>query len=173
MFTNLIRNLLLAFVLIAGAFLSTALAQSPPQSSAPPQGNGKSAAPATAHSRYQPSRFSRRASLYYSQNWGIDSLQVKTVESGELVRFTYRVLDANKAKALNDKKVEPTLIDPEAGVSLVVPSVDKVGKLRQSSDPEADKMYWMAFSNKGRPVKPGHRVNVVIGNFRAEGLVVQ
>jgi hypothetical protein len=125
------------------------------------------------HSRYSPSQFSRRANLYYSQVWGVDLLAVKTVEAGEIVRFTYRVLDANKAKALNDKKIEPALIDPQAGVSLVVPSLAKVGKLRQSSEPEAGKVYWMAFSNKGRPVRPGHRVNVVIGNFRADGLVVQ
>jgi hypothetical protein len=31
----------------------------------------------------------------------------------------------------------------------------------------------MAFSNKGRKVKPGHRVSVVIGTFKAEGLPVQ
>jgi hypothetical protein len=30
----------------------------------------------------------------------------------------------------------------------------------------------MAFSNKGRLVKRGDRVNVVIGKFRADGLVV-
>ena len=140
-----------------------------PQAAAP---STKAAVP-RGRSHYQPSRFSRRATLYYSQVWGIDSLAVGAVESGELVRFSYRVLDPAKAKALNDKKAEPSLIDPQAGVSLVVPSVDKVGKLRQSTEPEAGKVYWMAFSNKGRPVKPGHRVNVVIGSFRAGGLVVQ
>jgi len=81
-------------------------------------------------------------------------------------------LDADKAKALNDKKSEPVLIDPEAGVKLVVPSLEKVGQLRQSSTPEAGKSYWMAFSNKGRPVRRGHHVNVVIGKFHADGLVV-
>jgi hypothetical protein len=30
----------------------------------------------------------------------------------------------------------------------------------------------MAFSNKGRPVKRGDRVSVVIGAFHADGLVV-
>jgi len=83
------------------------------------------------------------------------------------------VLDAKKAMALNDKKNEPSLIDLRAGVKLVVPSLEKVGQLRQSSTPETGKAYWMAFSNKGRYVKPGHRVNVVIGNFRADGLIVQ
>jgi hypothetical protein len=83
------------------------------------------------------------------------------------------VLDADKAKPLNDKKSEPFLIDPQAGVKLVVPSLEKVGQLRQSSTPEAGKSYWMAFSNPTRAVKPGDRVNVVIGQFRASGLVVE
>jgi hypothetical protein len=82
------------------------------------------------------------------------------------------VLDADKAMTLNDKKAEPALIDPQAGVKLVVPSMEKVGQLRQSSTPQAGKSYWMAFSNKGRLVKRGDRVNVMIGQFRADGLVV-
>jgi hypothetical protein len=152
-------------ILAGGLLIAPMWAQS---AAAPP-----TKAAAGRRSRYQPSRFSKRANLYYTQIWGIDSLSVKTVESGELVRFTYRVLDANKAQALNDKKSEPALIDPQARVKLVVPSLEKVGQLRQSSTPEAGKKYWMAFSNKGRPVKPGHRVDIVIGRFRAEGLVVE
>lgn len=138
------------------------------QSSAP---TGKPAA-AGGPSRYQPDRFAGRAGKYYQLVWGVDSLSVKWTESGEVIRFTYRVLDANKAKTLNDKKNEPVLIDPKAGVKLVVPSLEKVGQLRQSSTPEAGKAYWMAFSNKGRLVKRGDRVNVMIGQFHAEGLVV-
>jgi len=125
-----------------------------------------------AHSRYQPNRFSRRAELTYGLVWGVDSLGVKWTESGEIIRFTYRVVDANKAQALNDKKADPALIDPRAGVRLVVPQLEKVGQLRQSSTPIAGKVYWMAFSNKGRKVKRGDHVNLVIGNFHADGLVV-
>ena len=132
----------------------------------------KPAAVPVATQRYHPNRFSRRAELHYGLVWGVDSLAVKWVESGEIIRFSYRVLDADKAKALNDKKAEPSLIDPQAGVSLVVPSLEQVGQLRQSADAEAGKSYWMAFSNKGRLVKRGDRVNVVIGQFRADGLVV-
>src|SRR5438132_583627 len=77
-----------------------------------------------------------------------------------------------KAKALNDKKNEPVLIDPQAGVKLVVPSMENVGQLRQSAPPEGGKSYWMVFSNKGRLVKRGDHVNVVIGAFHADGLVV-
>jgi hypothetical protein len=129
-------------------------------------------AAAARHSRYQPDRFAGRAGEYYRLVWGIEALGVKWTESGEVIRFSYRVLDPEKAKTLNDKRSEPSLIDPQAGVSLVVPSMEQIGQLRQSSTPEAGKSYWMAFSNKGRPVKRGHRVNVVIGTFRADGLVV-
>jgi hypothetical protein len=127
---------------------------------------------APASARYRPNRFAGRAGEYYRLVWGVDSLSVKSVESGEVVRFTYLVLDADKAKALNDKQAEPSLIDPQAGVKLVVPSLEKVGQLRQSGTAEAGKAYWMAFSNKGRLVKRGDRVSVVIGQFRADGLVV-
>jgi hypothetical protein len=123
--------------------------------------------------RYRPQLVSKSAREFYALFWGVESLSVKAVESGEIIRFSYRVLDADKAKTLNDKKNEPSLIDPKAGVRLEVPTLEKVGQLRQSSAPEVGKTYWMAFSNKGRYVKPGHRVNVVIGNFHADGLVVQ
>jgi hypothetical protein len=125
-----------------------------------------------APSKYHPDRFAGRAGEYYRLVWGVDSLAVKWTESGEIIRFTYRALDPGKAKPLNDKKSEPSLIDPRAGVSLVVPSLEQVGQLRQSADPEEGKSYWMAFSNKGRLVKRGDRVSVVIGQFRADGLVV-
>jgi hypothetical protein len=110
---------------------------------------------------------------HYSLVWGVEDLSVKVVESGEIVRFGYRVLDPDKARMLNDKKNKPSLIDPQAGVRLMVPTLEKVGQLRQSTSPEAGKVYWMAFSNKGRHVKPGHRVNITIGNFHADDLIVE
>jgi len=131
-----------------------------------------SAASAPAPVRYQPDRFAGRAGAYYRLIWGVDALSVKSVESGEMIRFSYTVLDARKAKALNDKQLEPSLVDPRAGVKLVVPSMEKIGQLRQSAEPEDGKAYWMAFSNKGRLVKRGDHVNVVIGQFRADGLIV-
>ncbi len=111
--------------------------------------------------------------MYYQGVWGIDDLRVKQAESGELIRFTWRVLDPVKAKPLNDKKIKPVLMDAQAGVQLVVPTMEKVGQLRQSATPEVGKSYWMAFSNSGRPVKRGDRVTVVIGQFKAELLVVE
>jgi len=173
----MIRLTIFANLLLCGALwgqsASSASTQDktkpPVTQSAAPAGQPSAAA---APSRYRPNRFAGRAGTYYKLVWGVESLNVKWAESGEVIRFSYRVLDADKAKALNDKKSEPFLIDPRAKVKLVVPSLEQVGQLRQSSTPEAGKSYWMAFSNKGRLVKRGDHVSVVIGKFRADGLVV-
>src|SRR3984893_3515625 len=174
----MIRSILLASALLCGPVWA--------QSASPPATPGKAGTSVTPAStppagkssmprvppRYRPDRFAGRAGSYYRLVWGVDSLAVKWTESGEVIRFTYRVLDAAKAKPLNDKKSEPALIAPKAGVKLSVPALEKVGQLRQTGTPEAGTSYWMAFSNRGRLVKRGDHVNVVIGQFRADGLVV-
>lgn len=121
---------------------------------------------------YRPDRFAGRAGVFYREVWGIDDLQVRWAESGEMIRFSYHVLNPQRAQPLNEKTAQPMLIDPTAGVSLVIPTMDNIGQLRQSAQAEAGKSYWMAFSNKGLPVKRGDRVDVVIGTFHASGLVV-
>jgi hypothetical protein len=103
----------------------------------------------------------------------VDQLSVKAAESGQLIRFSYRILDRVKAQDFNDVKVEASLIAPTKRVKLTVPSLEKVGFLRQRNTPEAGKRYWMAFSNPRLSVKRGDRVNVVIGQFHADGLVVE
>ncbi|MGB7848772.1 MAG: hypothetical protein WBL63_24385, partial [Candidatus Acidiferrum sp.] len=157
-------------MLLAGVFVSSICVLPAGSQTASKAVSPKPTVGAPMH--YQPDRFAGRARKYFALVWGVDSLSVKWTESGEVIRFAYRVLDAQKAMMLNDKKAVPELIDPQAGVKLVVPSLEKVGQLRQSSTPEAGRTYWMAFSNKGRPVKRGDHVAVVIGQFRAEGLVV-
>jgi len=140
----------------------------PPMAPAKPT-DAKHGASAT---HYRSERFAGRAGTYYRLVWGVDGLGVKWAESGEVIRFSYHVLDADKAKVLGDKKFEPSLIDPQAGVKLVVPSLENVGQLRQGVPPENGQSYWMVFSNKGRLEKRGDHVNVVIGAFHADGLVV-
>ena len=172
-------------ILLASSTVFSGAQSAPPQTSqnvgkpapatAKPAGATQSAAlvRAPVWQGTQLSHSSRRADMYYEGVWGIGELRVKTAESGELIRFNYRVLDPQKAAALNDKKVEPELFDAQAGVKLVVPQMEKIGKLRQSSTPKAGMTYWMAFSNPTRVVKPGHRVDVVIGSFRANNLAVE
>jgi hypothetical protein len=163
------RSMLFAMILVAavavpGPSQSSKASQSAADPAKPGPGVGKT---------YLANHVPRQEQLYYLGLWGIDSLKVKYTESGEIIRFNYRVVDPAKAAPLNDKKAEPFLYDPQAGVKLVVPEMEKVGKLRQSSTPVNGMSYWMAFSNSGRRVRPGHRVNVQIGNFHAMNLVVE
>jgi hypothetical protein len=161
----LLGALVAAHPAIAGATQASNQPLATKQATAP-------AKPAAATNPYRPNRFAGKAGRFYRAVWGVDSLSVKLAESGELVRFTWRVVDPDRAKVLSDKRLQPTLEDPRAGVSLVVPTMEKIGALRQSQSPDAGKSYWMVFSNKGRLVKRGDRVNVVIGEFRADGLGV-
>jgi len=164
-------------VLIAGLFIgglsvlpALALAESSSKDSRPAPATGASARSA---SPYHAVSVSTRAKNYYQVRWGVDTLSAKTAESGAMIRFNYRVVDADKAKELNDKNASPFLVGERARVRLVVPNMDRIGNLRQSSPPEVGKVYWMVFSNKEKFVKPGDRVSVVIGKFRADGLLVQ
>jgi hypothetical protein len=116
---------------------------------------------------------SGREAEYLRRLWGIDDIHVRYTASGALIRFSYRVVDAGRAKILNDKRTDPYLIVRKTGAKLEVPETEKVGKLRQTAAPEKDREYWMMFTNVGRSVKPGDHVDIVVGRFRANELVVE
>lgn len=143
-----------------------------------PSGTGAAASVAASASAPRKSPFrhqreSSKAQNYYVSRWGIQDLRVRSTNSGNLIRFSFRVVNADLAQALNDKHNTPSLLSPRARVVLQVPVMEKVGPLRQSLPPEAGKEYWMVFSNKGNFVKPGDRVDVLIGSFHADGLMVE
>jgi hypothetical protein len=172
-----IKGMLLAGVLAASMPVSAAFAQaaqgqvkggeaqlatpSPAPSTAP-----KAVPPAPAVAR------SDRGMKFYKRLYGIDNLAVRVTASGALLRFSYRVVDANKATVVNDKTLPPYLIDEKTGAKLVIPMMEKVGTLRQTSTPQNGREYWMVFSNKG-VIQRGNRVDIVIGSFHVEGLVAE
>ncbi len=139
-----VKAMLLASVVLTGAVYSPSQAQSTPENS------GKTAK-SVVPSRYRPNQPSKRAEEYFSMIWGVQDLSIRAVESGALIRFSYRVLDQTKAAILNDKKVDAFLDAPTRGVRLSIPSLEKVGQLRQGSTEAAGSSYWMAFSNPGEP----------------------
>jgi hypothetical protein len=145
------------------------------QAAPAPSGAGDAAAPSTARkvSPYRPVKIPERAKSYYAAAWGIDKLKVSYTASGNLIRFSYRVTDPERATALSEKKSTPYLLGQRSRALLQIPVMDKVGPLRQAVKPEAGQEYWMVFSNKGNLIKPGDRVNVMIGSFHADGLMVE
>jgi len=168
------RNVILGTLLLLAGTLASSIVVSRASAQSQPAAPAGELAVAAAPYRNQPDRLAKRAAAYYEAVWGIEAPNVKAVESGVILRFSYTVLDPEKAKPLNDRKVDPFLISPEKGVKLVIPSLEQVGALRQTTNaPVARQSYWMAFSNSGRLLRRGDRVDIVIGNFHARGLLVE
>jgi hypothetical protein len=140
----------------------------------PGKAAAKSAATLPAKSSpYQNTRGTEKAKHYYSEVWGVDKLRANYTSSGNLIKFSYRVVQPKLAKTLGDHENTPELIGIRSNAVLHIPTMEKIGQLRQMSAAEANKDYWMVFSNKGNLVKPGDEVSVIIGKFRADGLIVE
>ena len=163
----LLKGLLVGYVVVF-----TALAQGP-QAERPGRTQPSASPPTLSSTAVVSASRSNRQAMMYRGIWGVDNLQVKQTASGELIRFSWRVVDASKAKVLSDKKEIAYLIEQSTGAKLEVPQTEKVGQLRQVAAPENGREYWMVFFNSRHVVKPGARVNVVVGKFRVDGLVVE
>ena len=151
-------------VLLAGLVTGGAGAAAAPPQPAPA---AKTLAPQSGVPR------SQRAEWYWAGRYGVDHLQVRSIASGASLEFRYRVVDAQKAKNLNDKRANPYMLDWKSGAKLSVPQTEQMGSLRQVSTQEPGREYWMIFNNPGKLVKPGDRVDVVAGASRLEGLIVE
>lgn len=129
--------------------------------------------PIAAASRYQNTRGTEKAKHFYSEVWGVEKLRASYTSSGNLIKFSYRVIEPKLAKTLGDHENAPELVGIRSNAVLHVPTMEKIGQLRQMSAAEANKDYWMVFSNNGNLVRPGDEVSVIIGKFRADGLIVE
>ncbi len=107
------------------------------------------------------------------RRWGVEVVYVRQAASGYMLEFRYKVLDPEKAIPLFERQTKPVLTHAETGARLIVPTPAKTGALRNSNAPLADHTYWMFFANPGKLVQPGEHVNIEIGDFLVEGLVVQ
>jgi len=103
--------------------------------------------------------------------WGIEVVGVRYSADGDILDFRYRVKDPDKAAPLFNRRVRPYLIDEATGARLGVPSPPRTGPLRSLNPPQADRTYFMFFSNFGRLVQPGGAVTIVIGDFRLKTVV--
>ena len=113
-----------------------------------------------------------REKTYMKRKWGVEFLFLRETAAGYMLEFRYKVLDPMKAAPLFVRKTKPVLTHVRTGRQLTVPVPAKTGALRNSDTPLADHTYWMFFANPNKLVKPGDRVNLQIGDFAVEGIVV-
>lgn len=113
-----------------------------------------------------------REKTYIKRKWGIEILYLREIAAGYMLEFRYRVLDPEKAAPLFRRKTKPFLTHQRTGLTVGVPTPAKTGALRNSDMPLADHTYWMFFSNPGKTVRAGDLVDLRIGDFLVEGLVV-
>lgn len=105
--------------------------------------------------------------------WGIRILGIRLSAGGNILDLRYKVLDTAKSSLFFDRKTKPYLVSQTNGAKLFVPNDHKLGPLRQTpKNPAANKNYFIFFANPG-VVKSGDKVTVVIGDFRAENLIVE
>jgi hypothetical protein len=174
------KALLLAGLLVGICFVpavhSQAAEGTEKATAPPPTAPSPSPAPAVVSAAQQAAMVgdtrSDRANMMYRALWGVEDLRARETSSGSMILFSYKVVDANKAKMLNDEKANPYMWDADTGTKLTVPETENAGKLRQVAKPQNGRTYWVLFLNNGHFVKAGKRVNIQIGNFHANGLIV-
>jgi len=121
---------------------------------------------------FQPSLSPEQAAALEAR-WGISDCTMMLSAAGYMLDFRYRLVDPNKAAPLFDERNKPHLEHPRTGAKLIVPTPPKVGALRQKPEaPVVGKTYFMIFANPGRLVRAGETVSVIVGEFKAEDLVV-
>ncbi|PFH08598.1 hypothetical protein BCF11_0963 [Collimonas sp. PA-H2] len=163
----------MATLLACSLWSAVALAQAAQGQQAPSAIPGAARGSTPKSSPYQPVKIPKHAKAFYQAYGGVDNLSVRQTASGNLIRFSYRVTDPARAKTLGEKNAEPYMIGQKSHALLQIPVMDKIGQLRQTGTPEIGQEYWMVFSNKGNLIKAGERVNVVIGSFHFDGLLVE
>lgn len=109
------------------------------------------------------------------RRFGIRPVALRSSGGGWLLDLRYRVVDAEKARAVFDAKAKPVLIDRRTGGRLGVPEDEKLGALRSSprTRPEVGKLYFVLFRNPGRAIGRGAHVDVLLGRCALRDLVVE
>jgi hypothetical protein len=113
------------------------------------------------------------------RQWGIKLLGIQVTAAGYALDFRYAVLDPAKAAPIVQRRFSPTpyVLVERTGAKLGVPFVQKAGSLRSSvttaEQIRRGRNYSALFANPGKHVKPGDKVTVAFGHFRAENLTVR
>ena len=107
------------------------------------------------------------------EKWGIKIQSLRATAEGFMLDFRYRIIDPEKSKMLLDRNAKPYLLNQATGEKMPVVR-SRFGPIRHTTaKPTVDRNYSILFSNMNKSVKKGDKVTIVIGEFKAENLVVE
>jgi hypothetical protein len=110
----------------------------------------------------------------FSDTLGIRIESLRLTASDYMLDMRYRVIDPEKAALILNRKEHPRIEVERSGAVLGVPVSYKLGPIRQTTlDPNPDRIYFTFFANPGHHVQRGDTVTLLLGDFRAENIVVQ
>lgn len=152
---------------IALAMSTAALAAADSPAAAEPGPSSNAAARIDAAPAARAVGAETKTPVWVSETFGVEVHGARLSASGYVIDLRYRVLDADKARPLLDRKVMPVLVDVSTGERFYVPQPPVVGALRQTSRNNAvalGKNYFMLFANPDRRVKAGQTLALYIGD---------
>lgn len=131
-------------------------------------------APERPGTLFDPGAVAVTTSQKLAERFGVRLIGLRRTAADNMLDFRYQLVDVSKAATLLDRKSDAYLIVEKNGGRLFVPDPPKIGALRQTPrNPRPNSNLFVMFGNPGRTVQAGDRVTVVIGDFRAEHVVVQ
>jgi hypothetical protein len=131
--------------------------------------------PPVATKVVQPKLVSTDQAKQIADKWGIELISLRLTAAGYMIDFRFHVLDAVKANIFFDHRLKPHLVVERSNAKLPIPMAAKVGAFRTTNrgqNIKPNKTYYMVFGNPDAHVKSGEKVTMVIGDFKAENLIV-
>ncbi|MET0061388.1 MAG: hypothetical protein ABW176_03740 [Candidatus Thiodiazotropha endolucinida] len=131
--------------------------------------------PPMAQKIIQPEMVSSDLANEIADKWGIRLISLRLTAAGYMIDFRFRVLNVEKSKNFFDQRIKPHLVVERSNAKLPIPMAAKVGAFRTTNrgqNIKPNKTYYMVFGNPDAHVKSGEKVTMVIGDFKAEHLIV-
>jgi hypothetical protein len=97
------------------------------------------------------------------EDWGIEPVHIRVTAGGYMIEFRYRIIDAEKALILSDRKDFPHLQALKSKARLNVPYGPTVGFLKSNRKfVKPGKNYTTMFNNQGQHLIAGDLVQIEI-----------
>ncbi|MES9991435.1 MAG: hypothetical protein ABW098_05740 [Candidatus Thiodiazotropha sp.] len=166
---------ILAFFLMAFASTITKAASTSETGGEPKSRSIEKWQPPVAQKVVLPPMVNGEQAKAIADKWGVKLVSLRLTAGGYMIDFRFRVLDVEKSSTFFDHRIKPQLVVERSNAKLPVPMASKVGAFRTTNRGQnirSNKTYYMVFGNPDAHVKSGEKVTMVIGDFKAEHLIV-